>query len=169
MGVVRLLNFPCFIKVEYKGCLLYTSNELNKRFDSNDKKFDNRFNELKYEIQEINKCVENSNETIRSSLTKLEQSMERMEVVVMNPNKNKTNENDNDNVENNECNTESSSVFEELVSESDTVEINSESTGEIVGCDNEMLMSVYELEREWKESIVAVSYTHLDVYKRQGM
>ena len=115
--------------------------------------------------------------------SKLEQSSERMGVVVMNPNKNKTYENYNDmcqnvildkeltngddDVENNENSIENSNVFEELVSESDTVKINNESTDEFVECDNEMLMRVYEVERKWKDSIVAVSYTHLDVYKRQ--
>ena len=53
-----------------------------------------------------------------------------------------------------ECNSENSNVLEELVSESDTVKINKESTDEFVECDNEMLMYAYELEREWKDSIV---------------
>ena len=78
-----------------------------------------------------------------------------------------------------------------MVSESDTVKLNNESTDEFVECDNERLMCIYELERERKSNVVvewgqsvnfplivdnvyddlmssqAVSYTHLDVYKRQ--
>ena len=62
----------------------------------------------------------------------------------MNPNKNNTNENyndkeltnDDDNVENS---IENSDVIENVVSESND---------EVVECDNEMLMCVYELERE---------------------
>ena len=110
----------------------------------------------------MNKCFENNNETIRTSLNKLEQSVERMGVHVMSTDKSKINKNcndmcqsvildkelinDNDDVENNECNIENSNVFKELVSESDTVKINKESTDEFVECDIEMLMWVYELE-----------------------
>ena len=34
------------------------------------------------------------------------------------------------------------------------LKINNESTDEVVECNNEMLTSVYELEREWKDNIV---------------
>ena len=64
--------------------------------------------------------------------------------------------NDNNNVENNENNNiEYSNVFEELVSESDTVKLNNESTDELVECsDNEMLMCIDEVERVWKNNVV---------------
>ena len=152
------------------------------------------FNELKNDIQEMNECCKNTHETIMASLNKLEQSVERMGVHAMKTEKNKTNENcndkcenmipekelinDNNNVENHENN---SNVFEELVSETDTVKIKNESTDELVECnDNEMLMCIDEVERVWKNNVVeewgqranfpliAVSYTHLDVYKRQA-
>ena len=59
--------------------------------------------------------------------------------------------------------------------------VNIESTDEVLECNNGMLVCVDESERKWRESIqveglqgvnfsrdvVAVSYTHLDVYKRQ--
>ena len=66
---------------------------------------------------------------------------------------------DSNSVENNETNC---NVFEELVSEVDTMKISNENTDKCVECDYEMLMCVNELEREWRESyIMAVSYTHL--------
>ena len=68
-----------------------------------------------------------------------------------------TNENYNDecnNVENKECNIENNNVFEELVSEVDTVKISNENTEEFLGCDYEMLRCVNELERERKNKIV---------------
>ena len=157
--------------------------ELNKRFDSNEitlnemkNDFNNKLDEqrIKFEqlnsqlqqsisvkfdglindIQEKNKCLENANE-IKNSLNKVEQSTSNTnESCNGNVVLDKELTNNNDNVENNECNTENSSVFEELVSESDTVKINSENTDEFVECDYEMLMCVNELEREWKNSIV---------------
>ena len=70
--------------------------------------------------------------------------------------------NDNDDVENKENNIENSNVFEEVVAESDMLKINDESTDEIVEYNNEMLMSVYELEREWKDNIVVeLSLIHI--------
>ena len=46
-------------------------------------------------------------------------------------------------------------IRDRLVSETDTVEINNESTNEIAECsDYEMLMCVSELEREWKNNVV---------------
>ena len=145
----------------------------------------------------MNKRFEKNNEIIKSSLNKLEQSTERMGVDVMTTNKSNTNENyndmcknvaldkeltdDNDDVKNDKNNIENGNIFKKVVSESDTLKINSENTEEVVECNNEMLMCVYELEREWKDSIVvewgqrvnfpqiydepgcsqAVSYTHL--------
>ena len=47
-----------------------------------------------------------------------------------------------------------SNVTEKVVSESGMLKINDESTDEIVEYNNEMLMCVYELEREWKDNIV---------------
>ena len=46
------------------------------------------------------------------------------------------------------------------------LKINSESTDEVVECNNEMLMCVYESERKWKDNIV-VEWGQRDVYKRQ--
>ena len=129
-------------------------NKFSEQKSDSDAKFNvlkNQNNELKNEIQELNKCLENNNEIIRTNLNKLEQSVERMGVHVMSINKSKTNENcndkcknmlpekelikDNNNVENNENNNiEYSNVFEELVSETDTVKIKNESTDELVEC-----------------------------------
>ncbi len=82
--------------------ILNQFNELNKRFDSNDKRFDNRFDELKSEIHkqkvkygnnfselknhinEINKNVDKTNEIFTSNVSKLEQNIERMGVWVIN-------------------------------------------------------------------------------------
>ena len=61
--------------------------------------------------------------------------------------------NDDNDAENNENNIENSNVFEKMVSESDTLKINSESTDEVVEWNNGMLMCVYESERKWKDSI----------------
>ena len=97
---------------------------------------------------------------------------------LLNPNKNNTNENyndmcnnvvldkkltnDDDDVENDKNNIENGNVFEEVVSESDALKINSENTDEVVECNNEMLMCVYELEREWKDNIVVeLSLIHI--------
>ena len=94
----------------------------------------------------------------------------------MNTNKSNTNENYNDMCNNvvldkkltndndveNENNMENSNVIKKVVSESDTLKINSESADEVVECNNEMLMSVYELEREWKDNIVVeLSLIHI--------
>ena len=110
----------------------------------------NKLDELKNDIQEMNKRLENTNETIRTNLNKLEHSIERMGVVVMNPNKNNTNENYNDMCKNvvldeeltNENNIESSNVFEKVVTESEMLKVNNESTEG----NNEILMCVYESE-----------------------
>ena len=155
------------------------NNDFNKRFNSNEENFDKidrrfdaqnsnfnkkfeeqniqllqsisvNFDELINDVQEKNKCLENTNEIIRNNLNKLEQS------------KSNTNENCNDMCRNvvldeestNKNNLENSNVTGEVVSESDMLKINNESTDEFVECDNEMLMCVYELEREWKDNIV---------------
>ena len=129
------------------SCLLYTSIEFQQRISV-------KFNDFLNEVQEKNKCLENANE-IKNSLNKVEQS------------KSNTNENcngnvvldkeltnDDDDVGNNENNIENSNVIENVVYESDTLKINGESTEEVVECDNEILMCVYESEREWKDNIV---------------
>ena len=62
--------------------------------------------------------------------------------------------NDNNDVENDKNNIENGNEIEKVVSENDTLKINSESTDEFVECDNGMLKCVCELEREWKDNIV---------------
>ena len=163
------------------------NSSINVKFDVQNSKFDeqkNSFDELKTHMNEINKRFENTNEIIRTSLNKLEQSIERMGVGVMNTNKSNTNENYNDvcknvvldkELTNDDDDIENGNIIEKVLSESDMLKINNESTDEVAECNNEMLMCVYELEREWKDNIVvewgqrvnSVSYTHLDVYKRQ--
>ena len=151
---------------EQKNEIQEFKSSVHEKLDIQNDKFD----ELKNDIQEMNKRLENTNEIIKNSLNKLEQSIERMGVDVMNTNKSKTNENyddmcknvvldkeltnDDDDVENNKNNIENGNVFEKIVSESDTVKINSESTDEVVECNDGMLMCVYESERKWKDSIV---------------
>ena len=70
--------------------------------------------------------------------------------------------NDNDDVYNDKNNIENRNVIKKVASESDTVKINSESTDEVVKCNNGMLMCVYESERKWKVSIVVeLSLIHI--------
>ena len=90
-------------------------------------------------------------------MNKLEQNIERMGVGVINTGKSKTSENYNDmyknvvlenKVTNDNNDIENGNVIEKVVSESDTLKIDSEIVSE-------------------RERIIAVSYTHLDLYKRQ--
>ena len=211
------------------------SSELNNRFDEIKteikSEFNCKFDVLKFNIDEVKMKCENSCNELKRDIEKIVES-----VAEQIKSKN-TNDDNNENIVNNVVveskitnsnnDIESGNVIEKVVSESETLKIDSETVSEreSVICCNEVVISVDELEKEWKErvdecvgqrvncsvicdepecskmlllegkrpllmkdlnyfpflykfvpsvwndvvSMISVSYTHLDVYKRQRL
>ena len=157
-------------------------NEL--KFDINEVKIkcESECNELKRDIKEVVKSVEKPvkskpDEIVNTSnITKSSEGIiNSSNVCSSNNGYNKEFISDNNDIKN-------ADVIENGISKSDTVDNSSNiESRKLVDVSNEVVISIDELEKEWRDSlnaeykkranfscsIYAVSYTHLDVYKRQ--
>ena len=128
-------------------------NEINSNFNDKFNELKKQNNELKNDINEINKRCENTNEIFENNFKKLEQNIERMVVWGINTGKNNTNESDgNICINGSGSSLDTKQVTVDQVSNNDNYNdgLTSDNSGEI------------------KNVVLAVSYTHLDVYKRQA-
>ena len=148
-------------------------NVMNSRFDNNDiklNKFDAKFDSLKFDIDEVKTKCENSCNELKQDIERIVESVGEQSKSKNNNDSKKLTSDDN-NVENENIiknvvleskvtivnnDIESDNVIERVVSENNTLEVDSEivSERESAICSNEVVISVDELEKEWKNNIV---------------
>ena len=144
------------------------SNDINKHFDESEEKWDKYFNELKEKqnvlFNEINQHCDNIIEKMKDRTEKWKRDAgkcnedkddqvidTKIDIVSESNNYNMTNNNDN--------------IIKNVVPESNI--LNSSGDEILVGVEICREGVVDEFERECEVRLGAVSYTHLDVYKRQ--
>ena len=115
-----------------------------------------KFDVLKFDIYEVKMKCENS-------CNELKQGIERIVESVGEQSKSKNN-NDNKKLTNDDNNVENENIINNVVVESKITNVNNDiESGNVIG------RVVSENDTVEVDSEIAVSYTHLDVYKRQSL